>query len=129
MRKITLLLVLAFALSFNLSASNNDDEKSSSKESTENTAALFTLSGTVYDPNENEVLSGASIMVDGKKYYSDLSGNFNIPRLSRGKHTVSVNFISYQSQTMEVDLSKDEDIQIAIKQLYLFFYINGIRSP
>lgn len=117
MRKITLLLVLAFALSFNLSASNNDDEKSSSKESTENTAALFTLSGTVYDPNENEVLSGASIMVDGKKYYSDLSGNFNIPRLSRGKHTVSVNFISYQSQTMEVDLSKDEDIQIAIKQL------------
>ena len=117
MKKITLLLLMAFALSFNLSASNNNDEKNSSTETTGNTAALFTLSGTVYDPNENEVLSGASIMVNGKKYYSDLSGNFNIPRLSKGKHTVSVNFISYQSQTIEVDLSKDEDISIAIKQL------------
>lgn len=117
MKKITLLLVLAFTLSFSLNASNNNGENSSSKESAGNATAFFTLSGTVYDPNENEVLSGASIMIDGKKYYSDLSGNFNIPRLSKGKHTVSVDFISYQSQTMEVDLSKDEDIRIAIKQL------------
>jgi len=117
MKKMTLLLILILTLSFNLSASNKNDEKNSPKESTENAEALFTLSGTVYDPNENEVLSGASIMVDGKKYYSDLSGNFNIPRLPKGKHTVSINFISYQSQTMEVDLSKDEDIRIDIKQL------------
>ena len=125
MKKITLLLTLAFALSLHLSASNNDGEKTvsskestaSSKESTENAAAVYTLSGTVYDPNGNEALSGASITINGKKYYSDLSGNFNIPRLPKGKHTVSVNFISYQSQTVEVDLSKDEDISIAIRQL------------
>jgi len=116
MKKIALLLTLALALPLGLSASNSNDEKSSSEE-TKNATALFTLSGTVYDPNDNEVLSGASIMVDGKKYYSDLSGNFNIPRLSKGKYTISINFISYQSQTMEVDLGKDENIKIAIKQL------------
>jgi hypothetical protein len=117
MKKITLLLTLAFALFFNLSASENNDEKNSSMEPTGNTIALFTLSGTVYDSNGNEILSGASIMVDGKKYYSDLSGNFIIPRLPKGKHTLSVSFISYQSQTIEINLSKDEDIRIAIKQL------------
>lgn len=124
MKTIILSLTLALSMSFSLNASNktSNEKKSAMKEtaaieSVENTEAVFTLNGTVYDPNENEALSGACIEIDGKKYYSDLSGNFNIPSLRKGKYTVSVNFISYQSQTVEVDLSKDETIEIAIRQL------------
>lgn len=117
MKKITLLFALALITCCSLNATNNNDKENSSKNSTESTSAVYHLSGTVYDPNANEALSGASITVDGKKYYSDLSGNFHIPQLSRGKHVISVDFISYQSQTMEIDLNKDEDMRIAIKQL------------
>lgn len=117
MKKIALLFALTFIVFCSLNATNNNEKENSPKASTENTSAVYQLSGTVYDPNGNEVLPGASITVDGKKYYSDLSGNFNIPQLARGKYIISVNFISYQSQTMEIDLKKDEDMRIAIKQL------------
>jgi len=117
MKKIMLLFALIFFVFFKIGASNNNDERGTPNTSTENAAAFFTLSGTVYDPNSDEALSGAGITVDGKKYYSDLSGNFNISQLTKGKHTLSVDFISYQSQTMEIELDRDEDVKIAIRQL------------
>ncbi|MCD7924050.1 carboxypeptidase-like regulatory domain-containing protein [Phocaeicola sp.] len=117
MKKITLLIALAFAVICSANADNKKNEKKMSKASTEKAVAIYSLSGKVYDSNDNEALSGASITVDGRKYYSDLSGNFNIPQLTKGKHTIAVDFISYQSQTMEIDLDKNENVNIAIKQL------------
>lgn len=123
MKKIYFLLVLALVIFSNLNATNKKDTRSSKAAienivpAVENTEAIYTLTGTVYDPNSNEALSGAAITVNGRKYYSDLSGNFNIPKLTPGKHTLSVDFISYQSQTMEIDVRKNEKVSIAIKQL------------
>ena len=36
------------------------------------------LTGSVIDKKNNETLAGAAIVVDGKKYYSNLDGDFSI---------------------------------------------------
>lgn len=123
MKKFYFLFALAFAVFCNLNATNKKDVRSSKATienmvpSVQNAEAIYTLTGTVYDPNSNEALSGATITINGRKYYSDLSGNFNIPKLTPGKHVLSVDFISYQSQTIEINLEKNEEVSIAIKQL------------
>lgn len=119
MKKITLLFVMAASLILNANAGNKVGTKENTGKVKSEAAAVatYTLSGAVLDQSCGEVLAGATITVDGKKYYSDLSGNFNIPQLNKGKHTLSVDFISYQSQTMEIDVDKNEEIKVAIKQL------------
>ncbi len=85
------------------------------------TASVFAntvqLSGFVIDKENNEELAGASISVDGKKYYSDLDGNFSIDNLTPGKCQIKVELISYQPVTLEIDVSKDESININLQQI------------
>jgi len=115
MKKILMLLVLVFT--FSGKAISGNEGNNSSTETTEAVAASYSLKGTVYDPNDDETLSGACIIVDGRKYYSDLSGSFYITQLKKGKHLITIDFISYQSRKLEVDLDKNEEIRIEIKQL------------
>lgn len=115
MKKVILLIFTALILVGNVWA-NIDKGNESAKEQIAGTKASYSLKGTVYDPICNETVSGASITVDGEKYYSDFSGNFEIPALTKGKHTLSVDFISYQSRVMIIDLNKSEELKIEIKQ-------------
>ena len=114
MKKIALLVIIVSGLCLSLNAENGEGNKPETKEV--EAAAAYSLKGNVYDILEAEALSGATIIVDGKKYYSDLAGNFSIPALSKGKHKVTVDFVSYQMQEIEVDLSKDKEIKIEMKQ-------------
>ena len=108
MKKKALILSAALFLVCNASAG---DEKGNREP-----AAAYSLQGNVYDPVCRESLSGATITVDGIKYYSDLDGRFFVPELKQGKHTLSVDFISYQSRTMEIDLPASRELNIELKQ-------------
>lgn len=111
MKKFFLLMTVLVATTSVVKAESKREE---SKESTQATA--FSIKGIVTDTTNNEAIAGASITINGNKYYSDFSGRFNIPALKEGKHTLLIDFISYQTQALEVDLKDNQDIKIEIKQ-------------
>ena len=114
--------VLVFAVSLLLSVSafakGNNDEKvreTKSVASIENVNALQ-LTGSVVDEKNNETLAGVAIVVDGKKYYSDLDGKFSIADVKPGKYAVQVELISYEPVSMDVELTKNQELQISLHQ-------------
>ena len=114
--------VLVFAVSLLLSmsafANGNHDEKvreNKSVTSIENVNALQ-LTGSVVDEKNNETLAGVAIVVDEKKYYSDLDGKFSIADVKPGKYAVQVELISYEPVSMDVDLTKNQELQISLHQ-------------
>lgn len=116
MKKIYLVLVVVLAFIIPVMADNGNEKKSVKEESENVVAATYSLQGTVYDPACKETISGATITIEGKKYYSDLSGNFIVPVLDKSKYTVSVDFVSYRNETFEVDLSKTQNLEIRLSQ-------------
>lgn len=114
MKKVILFMVMVFSLALTSNAKDIASEKTEETAKTE--VASYSLKGIVYDAKFDESLSGATITVDGKKYYSDLSGQFSISQLTKGKHLVTVNFVSYQPQTVEVDLDNTNELKIQMKQ-------------
>jgi len=74
------------------------------------------LIGSITDDKNKEALAGATIYIDGKKYYSDFDGNFSIPNMKPGKYQVKVELISYKSVIVEIDVNEDEKININLLQ-------------
>ncbi|VBB45710.1 conserved exported hypothetical protein [uncultured Paludibacter sp.] len=113
----TFLIVLIYS---SLAFATNDNTGNKSKETTANNIVNVSenvnISGTIVDLKSNETLAGATILVDGKKYYSDLDGNFNLSSLALGKHHIAVEMISYKNAEMEIDAQKDTNIKIQLLQ-------------
>jgi hypothetical protein len=119
MKKVACVFASLFAIALSTIAdpTTNSAEASASEANHETVAeARLSLSGSIYDPNCNEAVSGATITIDGKKYYSDLAGNFQVNELTKGKHTIAVDFVSYQSKTLQVDISESEVLDIELIQ-------------
>ena len=74
------------------------------------------LTGSIMDSKNQETLVGATLYVAGKKYYSNLDGYFCISDIKPGKHQIKVEFISYESITIEVDVNSYEEINIYLHQ-------------
>ncbi|MGB1204765.1 MAG: TonB-dependent receptor [Chitinophagales bacterium] len=74
--------------------------------------AQGTIRGTIVDAESNESLVSATVTLDGttKGSVSDLEGKFIIRDVSDGKHQLSISFIGYENQEMEVDVNGDLDI-------------------
>lgn len=73
------------------------------------------LKGSVVDKNTKESLAGVVITANGKKVYTDLDGNFTVSNLCKGNCKVVVKLISYQDQTIEVDMNSTQDLQIKLQ--------------
>lgn len=115
-------VVIATSLLFSLSvfAGSGDNNEKKEKESksvalVENVHAVQ-LTGSVVDEKNKEALAGAAIVVDGKKYYSDLDGNFSIRDVKPGRYEMVVELISYEPVSLHVDLMKNEKLNISLLQ-------------
>lgn len=108
-----LFIVPAFAEN----GSSNDEKVRETKSVAlvENVNALQ-LTGSIVDEKNNETLAGAAIVVEGKKYYSDLDGNFTITDVKPGKYALQVELISYEPVSLEVDLTKNQNLHISLLQ-------------
>ena len=115
-------LVLATSLLISVSAFADTEIKNNKKDnetevvSTIENVNVLQLNGIVVDENTNETLAGATIIVDGKKYYSNLDGNFQVKDVKPGKYELIVDLISYEPVTMVVDLSKSRNLNINLHQ-------------
>lgn len=118
-------LVIAISLLITTSAfadsniSNNKEIKKSNETelvaTVESTESLQ-LTGVIVDKKSNETLAGASILVDGRKLYSDLDGKFFVSGVKPGKYEMVVELISYEPISMQVDLSKNQSLNINLNQ-------------
>lgn len=117
--KIIVTLIAALVLSVSVNAGNENNVKnvnsSKSKATTESTAQVKVV-GSVIDEMNNESLAGASILIDGVKYYSDLDGNFTLKNLSPGKHQIVVELISYEPKAIDINVQKDTKINVVLIQ-------------
>lgn len=107
--------ILIFAVSVLLSvpafASTNIENKENANVET------VQMTGSIKDYKNNETLVGATVYVDGKKYYSDLDGNFYITNMKPGEYQIKVELISYQAATVEIEVKKDEAITIKLDRI------------
>jgi hypothetical protein len=76
---------------------------------------VVSINGIVADET-NETLAGAVIAVNGQKVYTDLDGNFTLANLGGSKCELTVSMISYETQTIEMDLAKNKDVAIVLKK-------------
>lgn len=109
-----MLLACIITLSFanNGNANNNNSKEASAAKVYE----YINVSGVIIDQSNNETLAGATILIDGKKYYSDLDGNFNLISLLPGKHHIEVEMISYSNSKMEIDVQSNMQLKIKMIQ-------------
>ena len=76
----------------------------------------YSLSGNVQDMVSHETLAGVTLWVNSQKVYTDFDGNFSIPSLCEGECELKVSFISYQEQTIKLEINKNERLQIYLQQ-------------
>ena len=74
------------------------------------------LNGIVADNQTDEALTGAIITANGQKVYTDFDGNFKLSNLCDGKCELKISMISYQDQTLMVDLNNIETLQVKLQQ-------------
>lgn len=115
-------LVLAASLLISESAyaspDSNETKKANDSPSVTRVESVNALQikGLVVDEKNKETLAGAKIVVDGKKYYSDLDGNFTISDVKPGKYDLTVEMISYEPVTLEVDLTVNRSVSVSLMQ-------------
>lgn len=116
------ILLLASSLLISLSAMAGTESNEVKKEKESQPVApvemveSLQLTGSVVDIKNHEALAGVAIVVDGKKYYSDLDGNFAINDVKPGRYSVVVELISYEPATMEMNLSASRELKIGLQQ-------------
>lgn len=120
--KTFIVLIASALISVSAFATTDKSCKKSNKEtevvavSSENSAASVQLIGSIIDNENNETLAGATLYVNGSKYYSDLDGNFVLPNLTPGKHQIRVELISYKTSEVEIDVQANKKMDIHLVQ-------------
>lgn len=120
--KTFIVLIASALISVSAFATTDKSSKKSNKEtevvavSSENSAASVQLIGSIIDNENNETLAGATLYVNGSKYYSDLDGNFVLPNLTPGKHQIRVELISYKTSEVEIDVQANKKMDIHLVQ-------------
>ncbi len=76
----------------------------------------FTISGTVKDAKNGELVIGASIFNQNKITEGAVSNDYGFYSLTlpQGKYTITVSFLSYNIQTFEIDLNRNQTLNIAL---------------
>lgn len=80
----------------------------SNAESNSNNYRIF---GKVYDKETQEELIGASVYLldKNKGTITDFEGNYELKEISSGKHLIVCQYISYQTDTIELNLNHDTE--------------------
>jgi len=70
------------------------------------------IKGFVYDKDTKEPLPGANVLIKGTSLGAacNLDGEYIIRNIPAGKHTVTVSYIGYESQTMDVEIQANRTL-------------------
>lgn len=114
MKKLILaLMIVVSALS--MRAENKAENSVESAKSTESVVKSM-LTGKVTDPSTNEALAGATVIVNGKKTFTDLDGNFTVETVKGKDCEITVAMISYQTEKMVIKSQADQSLNVKLKR-------------
>lgn len=111
MKKI-IFSILLFVASVSLFAGQTSTNESQNTQ----VSVSNSISGKVVDKDTKEALAGVAVMANGQKVYTDLDGNFTISNLCGSNCELSINMISYEPQTVSVNLSQNQSLAVSLKQ-------------
>lgn len=96
-----LLLIFTFFLAFSLTVS-----------------AHFTISGIVVDVEDNDMITGANVVLENTYYgaVTDNEGRFELMNVKEGNYTLTISFVGYETWSEEVTLDGDKTLQIKLTQ-------------
>jgi hypothetical protein len=114
MKKLTLLaLLIVIAVNGKMQAKEAAPAKNAE------TATVITvpeIKGMVFDGSTKETLAGALVLINGKKVYTDLDGNFTLPGGITGNCELTISMISYEKKVMNVNLNELTLLKIELSQ-------------
>jgi iron complex outermembrane recepter protein len=76
----------------------------------------ISISGTVTEKPTGKKLPGATVTVEGTYIgtVTDHEGNYQLPKLNKGKYTLNVRYIGYSDQTSSLILQKDTAVDFSL---------------
>jgi hypothetical protein len=113
MKKLILPIIVAL-VTINVISVTAKDAAVNHEMRTKVTVTNNILKGVVFDKLTNESLAGVVILVNGQKVYTDLDGNFTVSGQGNGNCELKISMISYEDQTLIVDLNKENSLKIAL---------------
>lgn len=80
-------------------------------------AQAAAIRGTVMDTTNKEALIGAAVQISGTTTgtITDIEGNFELAGLRNGKYTLTISYVSYVTQTIEVTVNGIADVSIQME--------------
>jgi outer membrane receptor protein involved in Fe transport len=74
------------------------------------------VKGTVKDAKTQELLIGTTVLIKGTTQgtITDFDGNYTLPGVEPGSHTLVVSFISYEPQEIPVELKAGEETELNV---------------
>ncbi len=77
------------------------------------------LDGKVFDKTSNVPLTGANVLIDHSFYgaYTDAEGEFSFTHIRSQNIRLIISYIGYQTDTLSIDLSKNQDVVIYLQRL------------
>ncbi len=111
MKKFTVLLAALFlTFATAVAAGENDAE-------TKATSSALSISGSVEDLVSSEKLICAKIEIEelDMTIFTDILGNYEIPKIEPGNYTFKVSYIAYEEleiKAVEISSTKEMDIQL-----------------
>ncbi|WP_163322376.1 TonB-dependent receptor [Draconibacterium mangrovi] len=93
------------------------------------TAQTGTIKGTVTDAKTKEALIGTTVLIKGTTQgtITDFDGNYVIPNVAVGSHTIAVSFISYDTQEFQVEVKPDNNVELNVALLPATLEIEGVQ--
>jgi iron complex outermembrane recepter protein len=81
-------------------------------------AQQFSISGNVRDSKSNDNLPGATIELDGTRYFAiaDELGRFRLSKVKEGTYSLTVRFVGYQTKTETVTIPDSNELEIMLDE-------------
>lgn len=113
MKKLIFIALLSIAV---VNGSLLAKEASAKKAETTVATTVSEIKGMVFDKSTRETLAGALVLINGKKVYTDLDGNFTIPAGATGSCELKISMISYEDKVMTIRTDTKSALKIELSQ-------------
>ena len=92
-------------------------------------AQTGTVKGNITDAKSNESLIGTTVMLKGTTIgtITDFDGNYMIPKVDVGKHTLVISFISYDPQEIEIEVKPNEETVVNVALQPATIEVEGVE--
>lgn len=78
--------------------------------------AQFSLSGKISEKNNQEVLTGANVILNGMSSQSDHAGNYSFRNLKPGKYRISVSYVGYKTEEQVLTIAANMTLDLELEK-------------